>query len=48
MSSMTAQIAVGMPNRYHDGIRPTHVLWLRENDVVSLPTSPSGHMIGEQ
>jgi hypothetical protein len=35
MSSMTAQIAVGMPDRYHDGIRPTHLLWLRENDIPS-------------
>ena len=32
MSSMTAQLSVGTPDRYHDGIRPTHVLWLREND----------------
>lgn len=32
MSSMTAQIAVGQPDRYHGGIRPTHVLWLSEND----------------
>ena len=29
---MTAQFSVGMPDQYHDGIRPTHALWLREND----------------
>ena len=32
MSSMTAQIAVGHPDMYHGGIRPTHVVWLSEND----------------
>jgi hypothetical protein len=32
MSSMTAQLAVGTPDRYHGGIRPTHVAWLSEND----------------
>ena len=36
MSSMTAQIAVGMPDRYHGGIRPTHLIWLRENDIPAL------------
>jgi hypothetical protein len=35
MSSMTAQLSVGMPDQYHDGIRPTHALWLRENDQAA-------------
>ncbi len=37
MSSMTAQIAVGMPDLYHDGIRPTHLIQADfPNDPVKI------------
>jgi len=32
MSSITAQILVGTPDQFHDGINPTHYLFLSEND----------------
>jgi hypothetical protein len=31
MATMTAQILVGQPHIYHDGINPTHYLFLSEN-----------------
>jgi hypothetical protein len=32
MASITAQILIGVPDQYHDGINPTHYLFLSEND----------------
>jgi hypothetical protein len=44
---MTAQIAVRMPDRFHDGLRPTHLVWLRENDVPGLTLIEVNHEIYE-
>ena len=41
MGTITAQIVVGTPDLYHDGINPTHFLFLSEND------RPAWILVGE-
>ena len=36
MSTITAQILIGSPHPYHEGIIPTHYIFLSENDRPAL------------
>ncbi len=42
MASRTAQILIGRPDPYHDGIYPTHVMYLAENSRPVWLLEPVG------
>lgn len=41
MASMTAQLVVGTPDRYHGGIYPRQIVWLSENSRPGWVLQPA-------